>query len=209
MTYALNEVQALAKKAARGAGYSWGMAEEAAFAVQWLCARDQDGCGALAGCLTMADGMAFTDVAPAMEGANWSGSAGWLCPLATGAALADRASGLRHGISAGKTIRPLLLLPFAGLIASDLQCVIVVDWVQGQAATNGTLLSLTEPPPKIAQSVRVGPGGMTGQVTARTTRASPSNEAWACLESFAHRTYAPATEASRLSGAGAGLTDND
>jgi hypothetical protein len=29
------------------------------------------------------------------------------------------------------------------------------------------------------------------------------------LNSYAHRTYAPATEASRLAGAGAGLNDND
>jgi hypothetical protein len=29
------------------------------------------------------------------------------------------------------------------------------------------------------------------------------------LNAFAQRTYAPATEASRLAGAGAGLTDND
>ncbi|MDG1258191.1 MAG: DUF3726 domain-containing protein, partial [Paracoccaceae bacterium] len=30
-----------------------------------------------------------------------------------------------------------------------------------------------------------------------------------CLEEFAQRTFAPATEASRLAGAGAGLSDND
>jgi hypothetical protein len=29
------------------------------------------------------------------------------------------------------------------------------------------------------------------------------------LEAFAQRTYAPATEASRMLGAGAGLSDND
>jgi len=34
-------------------------------------------------------------------------------------------------------------------------------------------------------------------------------EAIARLEYFAARTYAPATEASRMSGAGAGVTDND
>ena len=36
-----------------------------------------------------------------------------------------------------------------------------------------------------------------------------SAEAINILESFAHKTYAPATEASRIAGAGAGLTDND
>ena len=33
--------------------------------------------------------------------------------------------------------------------------------------------------------------------------------AWATLTALAHRTYVPATEASRLAGAGAGTTDND
>jgi hypothetical protein len=36
-----------------------------------------------------------------------------------------------------------------------------------------------------------------------------NEEIWEALGRFAHRTYVPATEASRLKGAGAGLTDND
>jgi hypothetical protein len=35
------------------------------------------------------------------------------------------------------------------------------------------------------------------------------DEIWEALSAFAHRTYVPASEASRLKGAGAGLTDND
>ena len=35
MSHSLGEVEALARKAARGGGYSWGMAEEAGFAVRW------------------------------------------------------------------------------------------------------------------------------------------------------------------------------
>jgi hypothetical protein len=34
-------------------------------------------------------------------------------------------------------------------------------------------------------------------------------KAWNRLSAFAHRTFAPATEASRIAGAGASLTDND
>ena len=34
-------------------------------------------------------------------------------------------------------------------------------------------------------------------------------ETWSRLGAFAQRTFAPATEASRLAGAGAGLQDND
>ena len=34
-------------------------------------------------------------------------------------------------------------------------------------------------------------------------------ESWSRLDDFAHRTFAPASEASRISGAGAGLEDNE
>jgi len=46
-------------------------------------------------------------------------------------------------------------------------------------------------------------------VTSHATRATPDAEHWATLNRFAHHTYAPASEASRLLGAGAGLSDND
>ena len=42
-----------------------------------------------------------------------------------------------------------------------------------------------------------------------TTEVAIPADTLAALEALGHRTYAPATEASRLSGAGAGLTDND
>ncbi|HBM69159.1 MAG TPA: DUF3726 domain-containing protein, partial [Rhodobacteraceae bacterium] len=37
MSYSLNELQALARKAARGSGVPWGIAEEAAMAARYLC----------------------------------------------------------------------------------------------------------------------------------------------------------------------------
>ena len=43
MSLSLNEVESLAKKAARGTGYPWGLAEEAAKASRWLAARGVDG----------------------------------------------------------------------------------------------------------------------------------------------------------------------
>lgn len=39
MSFALNEIEATAKRATRGAGYDWGLAEDASKAVRWLCAR--------------------------------------------------------------------------------------------------------------------------------------------------------------------------
>ena len=36
MNVSMNEVESMAKTAARGAGYSWGLAEEAGKATRWL-----------------------------------------------------------------------------------------------------------------------------------------------------------------------------
>ena len=43
----------------------------------------------------------------------------------------------------------------------------------------------------------------------RMTDCIVDRQAWTRLNDYAHRTFAPASEASRLAGAGAGLTDND
>lgn len=59
MVLSLNEVQVTAKKAARGAGYPWGIAEEAGQAARWLCSHGLDGCAALAGVLARFDGIPF------------------------------------------------------------------------------------------------------------------------------------------------------
>ena len=40
-------------------------------------------------------------------------------------------------------------------------------------------------------------------------RGYPAEKTWQTLNLYAARTYAPATEESRLKGAGAGLSDND
>ena len=43
MTFALNEIEAMAKGAARGAGFDWGIAEETGQSVRWLAARGLPG----------------------------------------------------------------------------------------------------------------------------------------------------------------------
>ena len=69
------------------------------------------------------------------------------------------------------------------------------DGVQGAAPTNDAqLISLRS----------------TGEIRFdRPQRLFPDPAVWARLNRFASKTYAPATEASRAAGAGAGLTDND
>ena len=64
MSHSLNEIEALGKKAARGAGMPWGMAEEASKALRWLCAHGIDGMTHLARLLKRNDGMEHAQIAP-------------------------------------------------------------------------------------------------------------------------------------------------
>lgn len=211
MTLSLNEVEALAKKAARGAGYPWGIAEETGKAVRWLCAAGVDGCEVLAEYLTGCDG---TDLSAriAVQGSVWSSSGDRLCPLLAGTAMSDLADTLKdRDIRLECVVHPILLAPFAGLSARHLGDPLFLEWDGACVATDGKALVL-----------RGETGASVATVTARVetsfdhahrqptcSRANPDEDTLSALNRLAHRTYAPATEASRLSGAGAGLSDND
>ena len=72
MTLSLNEIESTAKKAARGGGYPWGLAEEAASATRWLHSNDLDGCAALASLLDRVDGQEITSWSPNPCNNVWS-----------------------------------------------------------------------------------------------------------------------------------------
>lgn len=211
MTFSLNEVEATAKKATRGAGYPWGMAEEAGKAVRWLCAQGLDGCEALAELLKKFDGASLSQVAPQATGEDWSAPGGLLCPLMTGTAMSDRASDIvGASIRASEVAVPRLLFFFAASVAAQCKSVITLDWPGGSAVTDGARLSLHGAPAgNLANWVRIQAGGALERSNPVATRADPEASAWETLTVFAHRTYAPATEESRLKGAGAGITDRD
>ena len=205
MSFSLNEVDATARKAARGAGYSWGLAEEAGKATRWLCAQGLDGCAALAALLQEP-----RPETPTRKGAIWSGP-GALCPLATGAALSDFAADLANGpIRLVEVAHPQLLLPFAAGAARHLGTVLTLSCDTLTARTDGAGLDLaTIPVPPGTSDVTVSIGGAMAGTRAKHTRATSDPADWETLTGFAARTYAPATDASRRLGAGAGLSDND
>ena len=178
----LGELQALCIKAARGAGRAVGVAEDAGRAVRWLQARDQDGAGALVALLQDTDGRATRDLAPQVPDLTPVG--GVICPLALGGYLSDMGD-LPEG-AMGPVCAPLLLLPFLADISPH-----GVDLVPGAA------------PGVVSVSARAQ------AMPAEETRAHVSDDVMEALLAFAARTYAPATEQSRASGAGAGLSDND
>lgn len=205
MSFSLNEVEAMARKAARGAGYDWGLAEEAGKAARWLCAQGLDGCGTLAALLQEP-----RHATPHMAPGLWS-APGTLCPLITGAALSDRSAELTAApIRIAQVAHPQVLLPFAAGAARRLGTTLTLTCDTLTARTDGTGLDMTPAPTLPATcDVEISRAGRMTATLPQQTRAAPDPAAWNVLAGLAARTYAPATDASRRLGAGAGLSDND
>lgn len=213
----LTEIETLCMKAARGAGMSWGMAEEAGFAARWLAAEGVAGVTLLLAHLERAAGARWTDIAPVIAGRTWAApGAAALSPIAVGAALCDRAE-LPEGPASGK-VRigpvgcPALVLPFAAQVARHAGGTYAVAWDGCRAVvSNEGLLSVEGAEGLTADAcdaLTLSPCGGG----ARIWRAEPSRGIdfadLRALDAFALRTTVPASERSRQ-GAGAGTVDND
>ena len=202
MSWSLGETAALALKATRGVGFSWGLAEEAAGAVIWLHERGLPGAAALCSYLGMVADGHVTDTA---------GETG--CPLLTGSALSDGT--IAAPSTAGGTLdlglihSPLLLLPFVASLPPGTM------WLEAETTGKDSKLPSDRWQSQWLRSEAVCHVvvGKAPQIdSAGTHRMRTPDQFGCCIERlthFAHRTYAPATSASRLSGAGAGLNDND
>lgn len=191
MSFALNEIEAMAKRATRGVGYPWGLAEDAGKAARWLCAQGLDGVAVLAAALAHPPG----DDAPLMIGVR----------------LSDRAYALPDAeLELSAIAQPLMLLPFAAMAARQLRSTLTVACAGAEAVTDGTHLCLSGAFPDPAAALTIRKGGQLSAPRPPSSRATPAQESWDMLNRLAHRTYAPATEESRRLGAGgAALTDND
>ncbi|MEM9575767.1 MAG: DUF3726 domain-containing protein [Pseudomonadota bacterium] len=216
MNYSLNEIEALAKRAARGAGLSWGMAEEAAKATRWLAAHDLAGPALLADVLTRNDRRAHAQVAPTTLESTWTAPGDEMCPLAAGAALNDCAEQLSGGqsIEMSNLSCPLLVVPFAAWAALHLGQTVTVRWGDLRIETDGDGLWVDDPAgqinaPSVAKVTCASAPQRQDEPRRPGTRGKVPTEVNARLNAFAGRTYAPATEASRRLGAGAGVSDND
>ena len=216
MSHSLNEIEAMSKRAARGAGLSWGLSEEAAKGTRWLCAFGFHGTDMLADLLVLNDRIPAIDVSPVSLSADiWHAPARRMSPLIAGASLSDCAVRLmeRGAITMQAVSLPLLAVPFMGGAALRLGSPVAATWEGVRVATDGKQLCVQGEPEAMRarhadQLVFSAPAQMTGK-REPVMRAHVSDESWATLSKFAHRTFAPATEESRLRGAGAGLSDND
>lgn len=217
MTFSLNEIEAMGKRAARGGGHSWGIAEEAGKAARWLTAQGLPGPEELADILTVNDDKNYDEIAPASVEGEWTAAAGQLCPLTAGATLTDRASEIAAGreMHLGPTAQPLLLAPYAAAVAKLANVAVSLTWEGARMAftPEGGFLIEGDKSAVRARSVdavrcRAAREEVNAPLATETGRAVDA-ETWSRLNAFAMRTFAPATEASRLAGAGSGLVDND
>ncbi|MEF3049032.1 DUF3726 domain-containing protein [Pseudotabrizicola sp. L79] len=212
-----NEVETLCLKAARGAGLSWGLAEEAGFAIGWLTAQGVDGATALLAHL--AGWAPATGVIDTTNRLWRAASHDGLCPIAAGAALEDHAqldAGPYHGGIGLQALRhPLLVLPFLARMAQASQSALAFGWsggtvtiLPGRPIDPKALLALGQ----IAQdNITVAPAAAIAPVDQTATKTTPCAvpaATLAGLNALSMRTTVPASEQSRR-GAGGTTSDND
>lgn len=216
MTWSLGELEATARKAARGAGMSWGMAEEAGRATRWLCAAGLSGGESLSRLLTWADGRDWASLRP--EAGNrdaWHARGGLLCPVATGTAYCDAANGWAVPLRLGPVAQPLLLAPFVAGAAATMRQPIRLQWegVRMLFDEHGALRAMAGAGAVDADRARetwlqAGAKGPSGPCPAPSRRAHVPPETAETLLTFAQRIYAPETPERRRAGAGAGPADS-
>ena len=213
-----NETESLCLKAARGAGFSWGLAEEAGLAAGALAAQGIDGTESLLSFLTEKLAMAASGGTPRPMPGHWqSPDQSTLCPITLGAALCDAA--LLPDGPFGQDTRldpvayPILLLPFLVRAAQISSKTVVIDWQGGQVgiAANGAFdrqaaMRWTQMKDlamilRQATDLKIEQGFSTGLPAISTATLDG-------LNALALKTTVPATDASRR-GAGSAAADND
>jgi hypothetical protein len=211
--YSLNEIEAEARKAARGTGLSWGLAEDVGRIARRLAHTQH--LAVMADALdALKSGHHTTRLISDRAGIHATEDRP-LSPLVLASAIADRGSEIAQGVLtvSAKVAEPRLLVPTLAGMAAFLQrplrvqvdkhdIVIGRDIAPAFAALAGlrtadTILIYTFPR-ELDQMLPPKAGGV----------AIP-DDLWRRFTALAALTYVPASEHSRLAGAGAGLSDND
>lgn len=216
--FSCNEIEQLCLKAARGAGMSWGLAEEAGFAAAWLAARGLEGPGALLALLRKSSTRTSHDSgAVFVEGRFRTADVGAVCPIVLGSALCDHARLPEVAIEdaaldGGPVDHPILLLPFLSDLARMQDTGIRMDWLRGSiyltpgddlSGDVARLVGESDLEVRLSRDTVAPPEppvtGEPGILPLATLRG---------LDELALRTTVPASEVSRA-GAGAATEDDD
>jgi hypothetical protein len=187
----LNEAEALAAKAARGAGFCWGLADEIGRAARAMATESDGWSEALLTLARVAGGFEAPNperIARWRRGERDAAGARPLCPVRTAALLIDDAAELGAGP---------LRIAHVGLPV----------WLGAMLKRSGVWIADVEP--RIASgdvTIRRGsdPAGSNG---ARRAAIAPAT--LGALSAYAARTYVPESARSRRRGAGGGSVDDD
>jgi hypothetical protein len=213
-----NEIEQLCLKAARGAGMSWGLAEEAGFAAAWLAMRGLDGPGVLLAQLRDAMDRPWHEICPVVSPGHFQAAdGGCLCPIALGSALCDHASLPETAIDktalrVGPVNHPVLLLAFLSDLARTWGGCVRLDWLHGTVllTADGRIsgdAAILAKEARLDAELSVH-GAAPDEPTALCEPHYVPAETLSGLNAFALRTTVPASETSRA-GAGATVGDND
>ena len=207
--FSANETQGIVRKAAIGAGYDIGVAEDLGMAAAWLCMRNFDGAKTVLQSIADGPSQIFT-VKSDSEYLIFEDT-----QIATiGVSVLDiAASGeLPAKIGLPGTDSPLLLLGLAGICALLYRVDITIAAEDGSAAisTDGTTIRGSLPVDGVDLIMTCQPGAPSFTDIEYSANTITTDAATLkILSKLAAKTYVPASDASREKGAGAGLTDND
>lgn len=226
MHMSLNETGSLALKAALGAGATHGASEDAAVSVCWLAARGFDGTGLLAAALGRVDAGEDSYGEATCRDGDWAWQADKgaraISAALVGAGATDLVTGkatvhmeacacpgllLAHAANRAAQTGGGLLLTAGDDAAGPLRLIACPDGrIDGDVAA---LVAVRVPVAVSIRSWRDEPAAALHLSADMASGLELETSIVERLAAFAKRTYVPATEDSRLRGAGAGLTDND
>lgn len=213
--FTLAEIESCLRKAARACGLDWGLAEEAGKAARWLAAFDLPGPETMFAHLQQLRGKNYETFIPDCGREPWQASGGLLCPVITGAALADRSAQMLagHRFELGRSAYPLLLAATVGQAARCHKTVFTTRWHGVSVSCFEDGLSIDGNTDDLlltaADAVSCARDDLAQPQQLPSTMAYGIDQAiFKRIDALAFQTYAPATAESRA-GAGAGLTDND
>lgn len=202
--HSLNELEMSARKAASALGWPFGLAEEFGRAMVWSAVHLP---GAIPSLLDLAE--------LGYEPANCTRTGRTATFGSSGAAYAIAAFDLLAAGDCDRVVfrracRPTGLLGFGGSASDSFGTVFTVECSQGQATVGGNLCRLTGTLDRNCQlSVEVAANVAGSRLRPPEEGVAIEAAVWRRLETLAARFLVPATEMSRLTGAGAGVVDTD
>lgn len=214
----LNEIDSSVKKAARGVGMTWGLAEEAGNSARWLAQHGILEISALVSVLSMHDNKRDWVGISANACLTNTSNACLISPFVLGSFITDLGRDLIAVVSQRefRVLAPILIVPFLSRLAQTYELTLALDWqicrvffVGGSVSVDGDKrdLLISEP---IVISITVAKATASSWPTKLKSGMILTNENdWIKIGEFGYRTYVPASSKSRQFGAGAGTDDND